>query len=216
MKDNCPKCGIELERTGLGIIVDNLHPLGGYACLERQINQAKARIAELTENYAECCEEVQRILAEKEVMFDRIAELEALVDKLCKVLKGRLDAALCTANMTPEENNILCRSCWHCGPMPDELVGHSWDTVPHKKGCPWKEVTEVLKEATRPATETVSATNQTERLIYAAMVEAGWIFPTTLEQVAAAEKELAENPIELPDELKDPKAFIARMENQNG
>lgn len=71
-------------------------------------------------------------------------------------------------------------------------------------------------ERLREASATVSATNQTERLIYAAMVEAGWIFPTTPEQVAAAEKELAENPIELPDELKDPKAFIARMENQNG
>ena len=73
-----------------------------------------------------------------------------------------------------------------------------------------------LPYARQQAKETVSATNQTERLIYAAMVEAGWICPTTLEQVAAAEKELAENPIELPDELKDPKAFIARMENQNG
>lgn len=74
-----------------------------------------------------------------------LARLRAVVGNLHELLKARLMANLCTANATKEDNNILCRRCWVCGPVPSELIGHSWDTVPHKDGCPWGEITEALK-----------------------------------------------------------------------
>ena len=47
-----------------------------------------------------------------------------------------------------------------------------------------------------------------ERLAYEAMQSLGWLIPQTAEDVARAEKALADEPIALPEGLKNPYAIL--------
>jgi|SRR5579864_218793 len=68
----------------------------------------------------------------------------------------------------------------------------------------------------KPANAQVNSPKpDTERLVYRAMQSLGWLFPTTPEEVAQAEADLAEYAVPLPERLREPgelfeKHFVRR------
>ena len=71
-----------------------------------QLAHAQEEIADITRSFAEACGEVQRILAEKEVMFDKIAELEAranLHDGMFDAVEAMFDGAILEMTNYPDD-----------------------------------------------------------------------------------------------------------------